>query len=225
MGTGAWYCVEYHLLVDNTNGIGEVKLDGVLEIDFDGDTQNTANANIRYANLGSGVQALSNAISGYFDDVAINDVAGSYNNSWIGRGGIYPCFPSDIGEYSQLTPNSAVDNYTCVDEKPPDDDTTYVSSADINDQDSYKIDDLVPTAGTITAVQFITRARLTEAGAGNVGRLMRIGGVDYQGANLPIDTTTYKFCNEILETSPVAPGTNQFSIAEINGMQVGVVVE
>lgn len=59
----------------------------------------------------------------YFDDVAVNDSTGSYQNTLIGEGSIVHLYPNGDGD----TQDTAED-YTDVDEKPtPDDNTTWAN--------------------------------------------------------------------------------------------------
>lgn len=215
----AWTCIEIYALIADSGGRAIVKLDGVLDVDFTGDTKATGNANILTVFFGG--SGTSHYTDGYMDDIAVNDTAGANNNSWVGRGGIYPAFPDGAGNYTQLTPSAGA-NWQCVDEKPPNDDTDYVASGVTDEKDTYTLNDLVPTQGTITAVQWIGRARLEDAGAGGLARLFRIGGADYQGADLAIDTTSYKYCQEIIENNPATAA--QFNVAEVNAMEAGVVI-
>jgi len=187
-----WVCLEYRIKVDNAAGIGTFRVDGVEVLDFSGDTQDTANANIQHT-------------------------TGSKNNSWIGRGGIYGLFPEGAGNYTQWTPSAGA-NYECVDEVPPNDDTDYVADDTVGHKDTYEMEDLVPTDGGITAVQWIARAKLSAAGSGNFQRLLRYSGVDYNGSDLAVDTS-YKYFQEIFDQCPDA---TDWSIAKVNALEAGV---
>lgn len=208
-----WHCVEFHLLVDGVNGVFQLKVDGTQVINFAGNTQATANANVRSFKMGFQVSCCS----GYYDDIAFNDVAGGVNDSWIGRGGIPAIFPEGAGNSTDLTPLVGA-NWQDVDEKPPDDDTTYVFSDTIDEHDSYETEDL-PATGTISAVQWLARARSDLVGNPEIARILRIGGVDYQGADIGIDIA-YDYYPEILDEDPDAAGA--WTVAAVNGMELGV---
>lgn len=212
-----WHCIEFHLLVDDApGGIFQLKVDGTQVINFSGDTQNTANANVRAFMLGRQVSSCQ----GYYDDIAFNDTAGGVNDTWIGRGGIPAIFPEGAGFSTDLTPLVGA-NWQDVDERPPDDDASYVFSDTIDEHDSYETEDL-PATGAIAAVQWLARAKSDLVGAPEIARILRIGGADYQGADIGIDAD-YDYYPEILDEDPDA-GPGAWTVAAVNGMEVGVKV-
>lgn len=213
-----WHCIEVRVKpAENPDGIFQVYLDGVLDIDFAGDTRGTTSSTIRAIQFGSD-SASTYVANLWFDDIVVNDTSGDVNNSWPGRGGIHAIFPSGAGASTDLTP-SAGDNYAAVDDAPPDGDTSYVEGATSGDHDSYAAGNLTPTAGAISAVCWWAFAKLTEAGAGSIERVYRIGGSDYKGTDQVLDTS-YKYFNEIDETSP--DSEDPWTIDEINAMEIGV---
>ena len=216
-----WHCIEVHLLVDNAAGVLQLKVDGTQVIDFAGDTQSSVNADVQAFSFGDSPHGGDALISTYIDDIAFNDVSGGVNDSWIGRGGIPAIFPIGAGASTDLDlfPNTGEANWEDVDEVPPDDDTSYVFDDLIDDHDSYEMDDLIAT-GTVAAVQWLARAKSALAGAPEIARVLRIGGVDYQGADVAIDTD-YDYYPEILDEDPNA-GPGAWTVAAINGMEAGV---
>jgi len=217
MHQNRWHCIEFRLLVDNANGVFQLKVDGMLVINFAGNTQQTANANVRSFWLG---RAQANGCPGYYDDIAFNDTSGVVNASWIGRGGIPAIFPTGAGFSTDLqrVPGGAEANWEDVDEVPPDDDTSYVFDTLIDDHDSYAASNLVAT-GTIAAVQWLARAKSDLVGNPEIARILRIGGVDHQGADIAIDAD-YDYYPEILDEDPEAVGA--WLVAAVNGMELGV---
>lgn len=209
-----WYVLEFHVKIDDSTGKIETKVDGVADIDFDGDTQETGNANLGQLYFGNYATDMP---GNYIDDIAINDTTSPQNNSWIGRGGIYGLFPEGAGNYTQWTPSAGA-NYECVDEVPPNDDTDYVADDTVGHKDTYEMEDLVPTDGGIAAVQWIARAKLSAAGSGNFQRVLRYSGVDYNGSDLAVDTS-YKYFQEIFDQCPDA---TDWSIAKVNALEAGV---
>jgi len=217
LAVDAWYCVELHVVIHDTDGVVQVKVDGILDIDISG--INTAGgagaATIMKVGIGA-AQAVNQYMKGYIDDIVVNDITGSYNTSWPGRGGIHYCLPADIGAYSEFTP-SAGDNWQCVDERPPTEDTDYVESDTVDHRDLYALTDLIPVDGTISAVQWICRAKLADAGVGNILRLVRHDGSDYVSTDKPIDTS-YRYVTDIME---LAPDVTAWTVAKVNALQAG----
>lgn len=213
--TNVWHCIEVHVKIADSDGIAQIKLDGVQLVDFIGDTKTGSNDKIGVFRLG-GAGYYRNAM-GYYDDIAINDTSGTKNNSWIGRGGIYGLKPNAAGQYTQFTP-SAGDNYAAVDEVPPNDDTDYVESDTVGYKDSYALADLPVATGQVDAVQWLARAKLDAAGAGNFKRLLRHDSTDYNGENLTVDTS-YVYHQEILEN---APDDTEWTVAKVNALEIGM---
>lgn len=215
-----WRCIEFRLLVANAGGRFELKVDGTQVIDFTGDTQASGNDHVRAFRIGRRSTSASSCI-GYYDDIAFNDISGGVNDSWIGRGGIPAIFPTGVGFSTDLGlfPNTGEANWEDVDEVPPDDDTSYVFDDVIDEHDSYAASNLAAT-GTIAAVQWLARARSDLAGAPEIARILRIGGVDYQGADIGIDAD-YDYYPDILDQDPNA-GPGAWTKAAIDGMELGV---
>jgi len=215
-----WHCIEFHLVVDNAAGVFQLKVDGTQVINFAGDTQATANADV--ASFRFGFYVISDGEVCYYDDIAFNDNSGGVNDSWIGRGGIPAIFPVGAGASTDLDlfPNTGEANWEDVDEVPPDDDTSYVFDDLIDDHDSYEMDDLA-VAGTVSAVQWLARVKSDLVGNPEIMRVLRIGGVDYDGAaDIAIDAD-YDYYTEILDQDPDA-GPGAWTVAAINGMEAGV---
>jgi hypothetical protein len=211
-----WYVLEFHLKIDDVDGEIDTKIDGAIDIDFDGDTQHTGNAGIVQVQFSNAASSLPTI---YIDDIAINDTTGGVNDSWIGRGGIYGLVPSGAGTHTDFTPSAGV-NYAAVDEVPPDDDTTYVESSTAAHVDTYAITNLIPTSGAISAVQWVARAKLAEAGAGNFQRVLRHDGTDYNGGDLAVDTS-YAYFTEIFDQ---APDSTDWDITKVNALEAGMEV-
>jgi hypothetical protein len=214
LNQGIWYCVEFRVHIDAANGNFDVKLDGNLVIDFDGDTLEQADTEIGIIRFGA--LAPLSAVVCYLDDIAINDDAGAVNNTWIGRGGIHLSKPTGAGTYAEMTPLAGA-NYAAVDEVPPDEDTTYVQHATAGKRDVHVINDLTPTTGTISAVQWQCRAKLSAAGTGSIKYLLRQADTDYTGADKALDTS-YRNVQEILE---LAPSGVAWTVAIVNEIEAG----
>ena len=212
----SWCCIEIYYKVANALGRFVVKVDGVTDIDFTGDTQNV-DATIRAVTFG--YESITRGISGYLDDLAINDTAGAVNNTWIGRGGIYGIVPEGVGNYTDLHA-SAGNAWDCINEVPPDN-TDYVYDDTVDQKSTYALTALVPTTGTIDCINVIMRANLDAAGTGNIARLIRSNGTDGQGADVGLDASA-KTIQEIIETDP--SGGAAWTVARVNALEAGAVV-
>ena len=76
LSADVWYVLEGHILMSQTVGEVVIKINGVVDINFSGDTVQTALVSVRSFK----VRGISD--STYHDDFAVNDTTGSYQ---IGR--------------------------------------------------------------------------------------------------------------------------------------------
>lgn len=215
-----WHCIEFRLLVSNSGGAFLLKVNGTQVISFIGDTQATANANVKSFQIGES-DGLS--VTGYYDDLAFNDLMSAVNNSWIGRGGISAILPTGAGASTDLDlyPDSGEANWEDVDETPPDTDESYVFDTVVDEHDSYVASDLA-LPGSISAIQWLARARSGLSDTPAIARILRIDGTDYQGDDMPVDIW-YDYCAEILDRDPDA-GPGAWTKAVIDAMEIGVMV-
>jgi len=223
---GGYVRIEWRLLVDDTNGVFEVKVNGNSVISFQGDTDPTIEGHIRFLCLGKPYAGSTNYIA-RFDDVAINDTTGTVNNSWVGRGYIYLAKPKGIGNYSQWTPsNETYDNWEMVNTVPDDGDTTYVESETPGHRDSYQmetIEDALGVAigdGVIKAVQHVFKGRYEDAHAA-VEPFVRIGATDYDlDPATDMQNAYYRYWDRVLNVNPATSAA--WTQEAFDGMEAGV---
>lgn len=217
-----WYVLEVRATTPaDTGGVLQMKVDGVLDIDFSGDTLGAYEpANFRLVGLGNaGLTGATYQVAaqGLYDDFAVNDTAGAVNNSWPGRGGIEALVPTGAGATTGLTPSAGA-NWDCVDEVPASD-ADYVGAETVDLFDTYGLSDTVQTGG-VPAVCVWLRAALAEAGAGNVATMVRASAANYTGSDLGIDTT-FKYVSQIYETNPAG---GVWTTAALDGIEAGTKV-
>jgi len=214
-----WYLLEFHIKIDDTVGVVQLKVDGKLDIDFSGDTKPGTATTIDSLYLYALGYTQSHS---YFDDIAINNVSGTADNSWCGEGRIIYLVDNAAGDVTELTPNTGA-NYAAVDETTADGDTTYVEGATLDLRDLYNLADSGLAAGsTIKRVIPVASARDTVANGGKIALGLKTNGTEYFGSDIAL-TTNYAPVQgtEYL----VNPNTGvAFTIAEIDAMQVGVKV-
>lgn len=163
LATDTWYTLEVRHLISDTVGEYELRIDGTNEGSASGfDTLPGAGV----GRITAGTPSFGTSFS-YFDDIAINDDTGSFQNSWAGPGKIALIKPdSDVTVTWTRTPancNDASLNYQCVDEVPgtPNDATDYnVASTITGRLERLGLTDLpaeVPSNATIIAVDVYAR--------------------------------------------------------------------
>jgi len=137
-----WNLIEVHLIMHDTVGKVEVKLNTILEVSYTGPTTSSSYP----------CNALEHGrMAHYLDDIALNDTDGSVNNSWCGDGHLEILKPDGNGDVIQWSPNTGL-NWQAVDEVPPDNDTTYVMTSGIGIQDMYSVGAYVGTGKIISQI-------------------------------------------------------------------------
>jgi len=111
--TQVWYLLEFHIKNGSSDGIFEMKIGGKPVYSATGLNMGTNQMNRLYLTRNNDYNHF------WFDDLAINDTSGSYNNSWCGDGHVLALKPNAAGDVTQLLPSSGA-NWQCVDELPPD---------------------------------------------------------------------------------------------------------
>jgi len=217
LALNTWYLIEGKIFIDNTNGIAECKLNGVLplEIDFDGDTQaqGTTITKVIHGCYGS---ALGYQIFGYYDDFVLDDAA------WIGDSRIQAIVPtgaSGAAGHTNWTPSTAP-NWDCVEEVPASD-TDYLTTNSTGVLDTYTASDITADANTINCIQVQARcAKEGEPTPQHIAMTVRSNGTDEDSASLSLPASP-RSVFAIWETDP-GNGDAAWTPTTINALEIGV---
>jgi hypothetical protein len=219
---GSWHYIECGLLVADSGGVFELRQDGVTILTFTGDTRNGGLAIIDRVSWASRTNGLNYRI----DDVYILNEQGSLNNNFLGDTRVFPLYPEDNGNYSELVGSDAdsVDNYLLVDEVFTPDITDYVASEIVDDMDTYVFEDLPVNVGTIRGVEVRMHASKSDTGTKQIRSVTRRGGSDSFGpdhvlAAIPL----YQTHHDIQEEDPHA-GPGAWTIPNVNDTEWGAAV-
>ena len=136
LSTATWYRIE--MAYDSTTLASttcSARIDGV---EFASGTIDITNAPNRLTIATTSSDATLDYI---VDDLAINDSAGSFENTWPGEGEVIVLRPNGNGASSQFvgSDGNSTDNYLLVDETPPDS-ADYVGSGTLNEVDDYALE-------------------------------------------------------------------------------------
>jgi len=203
----------YHLQVraniHDTTGIVQVKVDGVLDLDFSGDTKPGTETTINAFQIG---QTTPNPMTIQFDNVVLDGAA------WPGKTNIQAIRPTGAGNSTQWTP-SAGSNWDCVDEVPASDADNVVTNA--NDQaDLYAAGNLVGTIDSVVCVQ--VQARAVKEGVAtpqNLALGVRTGATDYFSSDKIIPTAAKSLFNLWVQN----PNTSAaWTKTEVDGVEIGI---
>jgi len=218
----------FHIGVDvkiDETGWFSVWVDGVAEIAFSGDTTggDTAISTFVVGNNGGSTTHCWNNYA-YIDDAYWNDTAGEGAAAFPSAYRYYLVLPNDNGTYSDFagSDGDSVDNYQMVDEIPPDGDVTYVTHDTDTEADSYLMANYTLPAG-LTAASVIPVGKVRKENAGSVYGLKlrtRLSTNNSDSAKMTLGTG-WGF---IFDRQTTKPGGGAWAQADIDDMQVGVVV-
>lgn len=205
------YLIEFHIKIADSGGRAEVKVDGIQDIDFTGDTKPDANTQfdkVRLGHIGT-TAAYSYA---YFDNFIMDDAA------WIGDSNIQAIVPTAGGNSTGWTP-SAGSNFACVDEIPPSD-TDYVSINANDVSDTYVTGDLTGSIDNIKCIQIQARARLEGAPTPtNLKLVVRCGATDYLSGDKAVPAAESGLYN-LWATDPSDAAV--WTESDVNAIEIGV---
>ena len=211
-----WYLLEAHIIISDTVGVIEIRIDGVADATFSGDTKPGADTVIN--TLG-----YSTTQDVYYDDLAYNDTAGAVDNSWCGDGHVIALTPNANGDLSQLvgSDTNSTDNYLLVDDFPHDEDTTYVEGSTVDEKDLYNLTACGLSDVTIYRVWGESRTKDTVAAGGLVAIVLKTNSTEYPSSDIAVLAS---YTKQILGTVHlVNPNTAvAWSIADLDALQVGV---
>lgn len=227
-----WYRLEikaYHNTTTNRleseariNGVSFASTSTGYDTSAEGDTAG-------FTDISFGDRSAVTSYDYFFDDVAINDSTGSFQNSWPGDGKIIHLRPNAAGDASDWT-----NSYTDVDEVTPDDDTTTCASSTLDAIDDYNIDASGLTSETINVVSVGVRLKGSST-SNNSSFVVRVkaaaaGTVQESSAITPPDTAYYTNYTDVdmAQLYPLTmydlPGasTTAWAPADLDNAQIGV---
>lgn len=218
---GAWTNIEIKCTpgTSTTTGVFEIKINGVTV--YSGTALNLktgTNATISSIVIwpaGSGAVTAQAGI----DDVYICNDAGATHNTFLGCIDIRNQLPNSDSAV-QFTRNTGITNYSAVDDDAiPDDDTTYVESATVGQQDLYGNAALAaPAPGSILALAVTTCAKNTDASAREMANTISSNSVTADGTTVAL-AASYAITQTIYPVNP--DGSVAWTEAAVNAALVG----
>jgi hypothetical protein len=200
--SGRYYWIDVEITFNNGAGSVSVYLStpaggGAL---FTGTGLNTAPSGNNYANQVS-LGQISSAIDLRADDFHCFDTTGSSLNSILGEGTrVYTKMPNGAGYQTTFTPNGASANWQCVDDVPPDDDTTYVSAATFPLTEGYAVG-AAGFTGTPNAVIRRSRIRKDDSSAHTFQNGVRSGSTNALGTAVAVGSS-YGWTDSVFVDDP-----------------------
>lgn len=212
---GTWNYIEVRVVISDTVGEVEVKLNGVEEMNETAvDTKNTSVSSVNQVYFGS----CRWQDSGRIDDVYAVSTAGSVNNDFLGDCRVDTLTVTGNGTTNQWDALVGPSNYQDVDDATPDDDTTYISTAVDGEIDLFDIENM-SQASDVFGVQVVARAEKPDAGDAFLRLGVRSGGKNYFGPDQGL-AVGYTHLKQIFETDPHTKGL--WTRTLVNLLEIGV---
>ena len=213
---GTWFVIEAHIKIDSSSGIIDVRVDGVPDSSFTGNTKPGADTSIYSFDFGYIFADSSSGYCTYYDDIIVNTPSGSYNNSWPNSARVYYILPTSDGVSNQWAPTPAgLTHFSTINDVPVSA-TQNIAAGSTGLIDIFNMGTLPSTAGTIKAVipEVYAFKGSTEPpsrlGIGiDVG-----GGVEYVDKDLALSETQYV---NIWEQKP---GGGNFTATDVNSIKL-----
>lgn len=220
--TGTYTYIEIQVTFSTTaTGSIAVQINGQAVLSLTGIiTAGTANS---YANIFTLFGTPTSSSASYaFDDLYICDGTGTYNNTFLGDVRVALALPNGNGltnSWSE-TGGTAGQNYTAVDEVPPDDDTSYVYSSTVNQVDAYTISS-IGTVSAIAAVQLVACARKTDSASRVIGLGFGNATSDVFDSGHSV-SSSYLMARSTLDSNPVT--ASAWGASDLSGAQIALKV-
>jgi len=219
-----WYLFEIYYNFTNESGHSpyiEIKLDGVSRFTHSDPTSSSLETPFERK---LGFIDYCVATRAYLDDIAINDISGSRDNSWCGDGHVIALTPNANGDSSQFvgSDGNSTDNYLLVDDFPVNT-ADYVESSVVGMIDLYNVTSPTPALKTDDVVKRVwvsATARELSADGDTLRLGVKSGGTAAWSDQIPLGID---FREQRGGDLYVNPSTGQpWTHANLDTLQVGV---
>ena len=200
------HLIEIHYKPDASSGVFQVKVDGILEIDFSGQT---APSTLQINSIFFGTDGEN--WSHYFDNIIVDDAA------WIGNTRIQAIQVNGPGAFSQFTPSAGA-NWQNVDEIPYSE-TDYNETGVSAKVDTFAYAALSGSPASVKCVQVQARAKLIgNPTPTNLQLVVNSGGTAYFSGSKALASVSKGVCS-LWATDPA---TGQpWTVAGVNAAEIG----
>lgn len=214
MVNGGTYTVEIRIKLDDSVGVCQVKVNGVMVLDFAGDTKPTTDTTINFAGC---MGAYNSTNKTYW--VVMNNTDGSEDNTWPGLLKFATALPNADGSATGWTA-SAGNRYTCVNENPQNGDSNYISSSSNGQRSSFAFAAHgLPANASIKA--YINRLTMRKDTAGQVTPFLRISSANYDASSALDLGVSYKSYHHRVTKNPATTNPWQLTDAPELGVLSG----
>lgn len=198
---GAWNHLEIRAVASNSAGSVEIRLNEVI-VGTVSSVDTVYSGTAHFASLRLDVSTIIGSSTNIrcFDDFYVWNTAGTMNNDFIGDRRVLTLLPNANQATQEMTITGAANAYTAI--RSADSDTSYITASDsVPVTSEFGLENAGDNVGAINAVQIVTLARKTEAGAATIRASMISSGDVADGATHSI-LDTYSYYEDVFETNP-----------------------
>lgn len=217
---GVWYYIELKILIANSGGTVDLKVDGVNVLSLTSqDTLQGTGAAMDMVSLRG-----SSNIDPVFDDLYVLDDSGSDNTDFLGDCIVETIFPDADGTTNDFTRvGGGSNNFQAVDDGyTPDEDTTYVHSSTASEKELYGFAALTTPVDTIYGVQVSMLARKEGSGSREVRCLARSSATEVEGDSKGL-SVDYLHRQHMYENDP--NGGGDWTESAVNAAEFGFKIQ
>ena len=221
-----WQYVEVLCYCASSGGRVRIKLNGGSSYVLDLTNKNTNPAGTGSINACEWTLSAASGKVLRLDDVYILDATGGLNDDYLGDRVVEGVMPKADGAGAhEWTPSSGTSHEAMVDDMEfatyQDGDATTLQTSQTDKREFFDVADLALVQGVITGIQVNLVARISGGASRNVKPAFRSsGGSEAFGADITLDSTSFKHYQQVIETNPVTAAP--FAIADVNAGQLGL---
>jgi len=207
--SASWVCLEVHLVVDDTNGIFEVLVEGNNVVSYSGDTSSdsTTYVNNVYNYQGAAVTPWYRV-----DDLMCRD------DDWCGQGGLYVLTPTANGSETDWTPSTG-NPWECIDEIPPSFSDYIYETISGYGQHLFEMSDLPSELKIVTAVQALAFAKVPYASSLRIANIIKSNSTVTSGIDFGLSTSDM-YISEIYDNDPDTD--SGWTVGAVNALEAGI---
>lgn len=217
----SWAHFELQVKIADSGGTAELRHNGSTVMTYLGDTRSGGtDTNIDLV-LFNGPSPGSSPGAWICDLSLLNEQGAGPDNTFLGDSRNYVLYPDGAGNYTNLTPTGSGTNWQNVDEVNIPSATDYNGHATAGTIDTYTLDDLPVTTGTIHGVELRMYAWKSDTGNKQIRSVIRRAATDAFGDDkvLAVDPRTYR---QLYALDPVAAAA--WTITNVNDLEIGAEV-
>jgi len=195
--------IEVKVVIDNVVGEIEIRVNGIVVLHETDLNLGTSGCTQIVYGTPTGVDIIPSDqdLNWYIDDIVTWDDAGTENVDFVGPMRVETIWPVADTIQADWLKVGAADGYDCINEVPPDGDTTYLVTENAGDISEFELGTLPPETVEIAGVYIPTMARIEDAGVGNIKTSLVSGADVSDGADVPL-TTVYTYWGSVHEKDP-----------------------